>query len=86
MQLKNNTISNKYDVAAVSNWNEAKGFLEDLRALTKKFGSLLIFDEVMTGFGRTGRMFGYEHWNVEADIIALSKGMAAGYAHSTMIM
>jgi adenosylmethionine-8-amino-7-oxononanoate aminotransferase len=33
----------------------------------------------MTGFGRTGRLFGYEHWNIEADIIALSKGMASGY-------
>jgi adenosylmethionine-8-amino-7-oxononanoate aminotransferase len=46
----------------------------------RRYGIMLILDEVMTGFGRTGRMFGYEHWNVEADIIALSKGMAAGYA------
>ena len=40
---------------------------------------MLILDEVMTGFGRTGSLFGYEHWNVEADILALSKGMASGY-------
>ncbi len=40
---------------------------------------MLILDEVMTGFGRTGKLFGYEHWNVKADIIALSKGMASGY-------
>ena len=45
----------------------------------KKYGVMLILDEVMTGFGRTGRMFGYEHWGVEADIVALSKGMASGY-------
>ncbi len=40
---------------------------------------MLILDEVMTGFGRTGKLFGYQHWNIKADIIALSKGMAAGY-------
>lgn len=45
----------------------------------KKYGVMLILDEVMTGFGRTGRMFAYEHWNVEADIVVLSKGMASGY-------
>ena len=33
----------------------------------------------MTGFNRTGKLFAYEHWNVEADIVALSKGMGAGY-------
>ncbi|RLI53493.1 MAG: aspartate aminotransferase family protein, partial [Candidatus Thorarchaeota archaeon] len=44
-----------------------------------KYGIFLILDEVMTGFGRTGKLFAYEHWNVEADIVALSKGMASGY-------
>lgn len=44
-----------------------------------RHGIMLILDEVMTGFGRTGKLFGYEHWNIEADIIALSKGMASGY-------
>jgi len=44
-----------------------------------KYGIFLILDEVMTGFGRTGKLFGYEHWDVEADIVALSKGMASGY-------
>ena len=52
----------------------------------RRYGIMLILDEVMTGFGRTGRMFGYEHWNVEADIIALSKGMAAGYSPLGAIM
>jgi len=47
---------------------------------------MLILDEVMTGFGRTGKMFGYEHWDVEADIIALSKGMAAGYCPLGAVM
>jgi len=45
----------------------------------KKYGIHLILDEVMTGFGRTGKLFAYEHWAVEADIVALSKGMASGY-------
>ena len=50
-----------------------------IQEICRKYGVLLILDEVMTGFGRTGKFFGYEHWNIEADIIALSKGMAAGY-------
>lgn len=50
-----------------------------VRQICSRYGIMLILDEVMTAFGRTGRLFGYEHWGVEADIIALSKGMAAGY-------
>jgi adenosylmethionine-8-amino-7-oxononanoate aminotransferase len=50
-----------------------------VREICDKYGILLIFDEVMTGFGRTGEMFGYKHWGVEPDIMALSKGMASGY-------
>ena len=41
---------------------------------------LFIADEVMTGFGRTGTMLACEHWNVQPDIVALGKGMGAGYA------
>ncbi|MFH1137943.1 MAG: aspartate aminotransferase family protein [Pseudomonadota bacterium] len=52
------------------------GIIEEI---CRKYGVLLILDEVMTGFGRTGRMFAYEHWGVRADIVALSKGMASGY-------
>ena len=50
-----------------------------IQHICRKYGILLILDEVMTGFGRTGKMFAYEHWGVEADIIALSKGIASGY-------
>jgi adenosylmethionine-8-amino-7-oxononanoate aminotransferase len=50
-----------------------------IQQICHKFGIMLILDEVMTGFGRTGKLFGYEHWDIEADIIALSKGMASGY-------
>jgi len=55
------------------------GYFDIIQATCSKYGIMLILDEVMTGFGRTGSLFGYEHWNVEADIVALSKGMASGY-------
>lgn len=55
------------------------GYFDVIQKICRKYGIMLILDEVMTGFGRTGKLFGYEHWGIEADIIALSKGMAAGY-------
>ncbi|MGB5353395.1 MAG: aspartate aminotransferase family protein, partial [Woeseia sp.] len=48
--------------------------------ICREFDVLLIADEVMTGAGRTGRFFGCEHWNLRPDIMALAKGLAAGYA------
>ena len=48
--------------------------------ICRDYGVLLILDEVMTGAGRTGRFLAAEHWNLRPDIIALSKGFAAGYA------
>ncbi|MBY6035913.1 aspartate aminotransferase family protein [Fictibacillus nanhaiensis] len=50
-----------------------------IRAICDKYNILMIADEVMTGMGRTGKMFAMEHWNVVPDIIALGKGMSAGY-------
>ena len=55
------------------------GYFEVIQETCQKYGVMLILDEVMTGFGRTGKLFAYEHWNIEADIVALSKGMASGY-------
>ena len=55
------------------------GFLKELAALTKQWKTLLIVDEVMTGFGRTGRMWACEHENVTPDILCTAKGLAAGY-------
>ncbi len=55
------------------------GFLRQLRELCDRFGLLLIADEVMTGFGRTGRMFACQHGPVEPDLMCLSKGLTAGY-------
>ncbi|MBU2515835.1 aminotransferase class III-fold pyridoxal phosphate-dependent enzyme [bacterium] len=62
------------------------GYFDIIRETCTKFGVLLILDEVMTGFGRTGKLFAYEHWDVEADIICLSKGMASGYVPLGAIM
>jgi len=56
-----------------------KGYLESVRALCDKHDILLIFDEVQTGFGKTGKWFACEHWNVVPDIITLGKGFSAGY-------
>ncbi len=55
------------------------GFLRELRRLADKHDILLIADEVMTGFGRTGRMFACEHEGVTPDLLCLSKGLTAGY-------
>jgi adenosylmethionine-8-amino-7-oxononanoate aminotransferase len=55
------------------------GFLKGVRELCDRYGLLMIADEVATGFGRTGRMFACEHEGVVPDIMALSKGIAAGY-------
>lgn len=56
-----------------------KEYFSIIREICDRYGILLILDEVMTGFGRTGKLFAYEHWNLQPDIVALSKGMASGY-------
>lgn len=56
-----------------------KGFLKELTGLAKRWEVLLIVDEVMTGFGRTGKMWACEHENVSPDILCTAKGLAAGY-------
>ena len=55
-----------------------KGYLEKLRAITKKHGILLIFDEVITGFGRLGGAFAVDHFNVMPDMICTAKGLTNG--------
>jgi len=55
------------------------GYLRGLRALCDKYGILLMFDEVMTGFGRTGRWFGADHESVVPDVLTFAKGVTSGY-------
>ncbi len=56
-----------------------KGFLKGVEELASHYGTILIVDEVMTGFGRTGRMWACEHEDVSPDILCTAKGLAAGY-------
>jgi len=57
-----------------------------LRRLCDRHGLLLIADEVITGFGRTGRWFGMEHWNVQADLMVFAKGVTSGYLPLSGVM
>jgi len=59
-------------------WPATDQFLRNLRALTKEHGLLLIFDEIQTGMGRTGKLFHYEHAGIEPDIMTLGKGIGGG--------
>ena len=59
-------------------WPATDQFLRDLRALTKAHGLLLIVDEIQTGMGRTGKLFHYEHAEIEPDIMTLGKGIGGG--------
>ena len=56
------------------------GYLPGVRVLCDKYGILLIADEVMSGFGRTGKWFAVEHWGVVPDLISMAKGLTSGYA------
>lgn len=55
-----------------------KGFLKKLRALADEKKILLIADEVQCGFGRTGKNFGFEHFDIQPDIVVMAKGLASG--------
>jgi taurine--2-oxoglutarate transaminase len=55
------------------------GFLQGIRALCDRYGILLIDDEVMSGFGRTGEWFAIDHWHVVPDLITMAKGLTSAY-------
>jgi taurine---2-oxoglutarate transaminase len=56
-----------------------EGYFQGLRALCDRYGILLIADEIMTGFGRTGAWFAVDHWNVVPDLITMAKGITSAY-------
>lgn len=61
------------------------GFLRDVHAVAQEYGALLIADEMITGFGRTGRLFGCDSDKVIPDIMTLGKGMASGFPVSALV-
>lgn len=62
-----------------------KEFVQYVREICDKYGILLIFDEVQSGMGRTGKLFAYEHFGVKPDILTSAKGIANGFPLSAVI-
>ena len=61
-------------------------FMRDLRALTKKYGTLLILDEIQSGYGRTGKFFAHQYAGIEADLISVAKGIANGFPMAALLI
>lgn len=62
-----------------------KAFFEQLREITTKHGIVLIMDEIQAGFGRTGKMFGYEHSCIQPDLVTTAKSLAGGFPLSAVV-
>ena len=60
-------------------------FMKELRELCDQYNALLIFDEIQTGIGRTGKLFAYEHYGVIPDILTLAKSLGGGFPISAML-
>jgi taurine--2-oxoglutarate transaminase len=57
-----------------------QGYMQGVRALCDKYGILMVADEVMSGFGRTGKWFAIDHWDIVPDLITMAKGLTSAYA------
>jgi 4-aminobutyrate aminotransferase / (S)-3-amino-2-methylpropionate transaminase / 5-aminovalerate transaminase len=62
----------------------SKRFIQGIKQICERYGILFIADEIQTGFGRTGKMFAVEHFDIEPDIIVMSKSLAAGFPLSAV--
>jgi 4-aminobutyrate aminotransferase / (S)-3-amino-2-methylpropionate transaminase / 5-aminovalerate transaminase len=60
-------------------------FMKELRRITREHGIVFIADEIQSGFGRTGEMFGYQHSGVDPDLITMAKSLAAGFPLSAVV-
>jgi 4-aminobutyrate aminotransferase/(S)-3-amino-2-methylpropionate transaminase len=60
-------------------------FMQRLRAITERHGIVLVADEVQSGFGRTGKMFGYQHAAIQPDLVVMAKSLAAGLPLSAVV-
>ncbi len=56
-----------------------EGYLEGAQVLCRRYGTLFGVDEVQTGLGRTGRLFAFEHWGLEPDLVTVAKSLSGGY-------
>jgi ornithine--oxo-acid transaminase len=62
------------------------GYLTGAQELCRRYGTLFCVDEVMTGFGRTGRMFAFQHWELEPDLVTVAKTLSGGYVPSGALL
>lgn len=72
-------------VVPATGYAKQDGYMRRLRKLCDDHGILLIFDEVQSGFGRTGKWFACQHWSVEPDAIIMAKGVASGFPMAGVI-
>ena len=72
-------LNHKIRQAISTPHSNPKGYLKKVREICDKHGILLIIDEVMSGFGRTGKWFGFQNHDVIPDMIAMAKGLTCGY-------
>ncbi|HZT93734.1 MAG TPA: aspartate aminotransferase family protein [Gaiellaceae bacterium] len=63
-----------------------EGYFEGAQELCRRYGTLFAVDEVMTGLGRTGRMFAFQHWGLEPDLVTVAKTLSGGYVPSGALL